>query len=71
MQGFITPDLPTLIKRKSKKVPGRLLAVSEMAGMSRSTMYSRLSTGNFTLEELKALDRILHFTPKEKEVIWR
>lgn len=60
-----------IIKRKARNVPGRLQTVAEYAGISQTTLYNRLS-GNttFNLEELRGMDRVLHFTEAEKASIW-
>lgn len=71
MQGFVTPSFVDVIILKTRKVPGGYGSVARAAQMSRQTLYRRLSTGDFTIEELKALDRVFHFTAAEKELIWR
>ena len=70
MQGFIQPEIQDIVRKKANRIPGKMSAVAKAAGLSKTTMYSRLRTGNFTCKELRGMDSVLHFTKEEKEVIW-
>lgn len=71
MQNFILPEFTDIVKKKTKKVPGKLSTVARAAGVSRSTMYQKMETGDFTIAQLKGMDTVLHFTEDEKQLIWR
>ena len=72
MIGYTYRDIQEVIRLKAKRVPGRLSTVAKAAGISESTLYDKLShRSEFKINELKAIDDVLHFTPDEREAIWR
>lgn len=71
MQSFVLPDFPDIVKKKTRKVPGKITTVAKAAGMSRSTFYEKLQSGDFTVAQLKGMDSVLHFTDEEKLLAWR
>lgn len=62
--------LADLVKKKSRRAPGKLSGVARALGLSRATMYRRLQSGDFTVNELRELDRILQFTEEERRKVW-
>lgn len=72
MQNFVsTTTFADIVRQKAKKIPGKLHAVAVIMGVCDSTLQNKLKAECFTTDDLKAMDRILWFTPEEKELIWK
>lgn len=45
--------------------------LARRTGLKKMTMYRRLEDGNWTRDQMRALDRRLHFTPEDMELYFR
>ena len=72
MQTLVLPDFPDIVRKKARKYPGGLAALARHVGIAEQSMYNKMNGATeFKVSELAALDRLLHFTAEEKELIWR
>ncbi|MBR3052868.1 MAG: hypothetical protein IKG59_01925 [Firmicutes bacterium] len=72
MRGFDYRDFRDVIRLRSKHFPGGVRGIADEVGMKESTLYDKIrGKTEFRIDEIRALNDVLHFTAAEKEAIWR
>lgn len=72
MQSYVTTfTFSDIVRKKAKKIPGKLHTVAVIMGVCDSTLQNKLKAECFTTDDLKAMDRLLFFTEEEKAMVWK